>query len=293
LYFLTPAVLRLCPTGRAAAGRRLFPLQDKLRLMGLACSLPSDHGLPHTHWTLRLPATVAFSLMLLPAISHETVRVWLDAAEVKPYRCHYWLHSQDPEFETKMQDVVGLYLDPPENSIVLSFDEKTCVQALQRKYPDKPMLPGRPQLREFEYIRRGTQDLFAALSPHTGEVWAECRDRHTGRDVAEFLAWLIKQQPKGVKIHLVLDNLIAHKTEAVLRVIAKHRGRVVVHHTPTHASWLNIVELFFAEVSRNVVRRGNFESVPDLQEKLQAWVDWHNDNAQPYEWPCTGQPPTS
>lgn len=233
---------------------------------------------------------MAFSLMLLPAISHETVRVWLDAADIKPHRCRYWLHSQDPQFEQKMQDVVGLYLDPPENSVVLSFDEKTCIQALQRRHPDWPMLPGAPQRREFEYIRRGTQDLFAALNPHTGEVWAECRDRHRGEDVADFLAWLIKQQPKHVRIHVVLDNLSAHGTEAVMKVIAKHRGRVVLHNTPTHASWLNMVELFFAEISRKVLRRGSFESIPDLQEKLLAYVDWNNENAKPYNWTYTGQP---
>lgn len=233
---------------------------------------------------------MAISLMLLPAISHETVRVWLDSADLKPHRCRYWLHSQDPQFEAKMLDVVGLYLDPPKNSVVLSFDEKTCIQALQRKHSDWPMLPGSPQRREFEYIRRGTQDLFAALNPHTGEVWAECRDRHRGEDVADFLAWLIKQQPRACRVHVVLDNLSAHGTEAVLKVIAKHRGRVVLHHTPTHASWLNMVELFFAEISRNVLRRGSFESIPDLQEKLLDYVDWNNENAKPYNWTYTGQP---
>ena len=233
---------------------------------------------------------MAISLMLLPAISHETVLVGLVSAALKPHRCRYGLHSQAPQFEAKMLDVVGLYRDPPKNSVVLSFDEKTCIQALQRKHPDWPMLPGSPQRREFEYIRRGTQDLFAALNPHTGEVWAECRDRHTGDDVADFLAWLIGQQPARVRVHVVLDNLSAHRTEAVRKVIAKHRGRVVLHNTPTHASWLNMVELFFAEISRNVIRRGSFESIPDLQEKLLDYVDWNNENARPYNWTYTGQP---
>ncbi|MCZ7605194.1 MAG: IS630 family transposase [Planctomycetota bacterium] len=261
-------------------------------LLALACTPPSDHGLPHTHWTVRLLAFMAFSLALLPSISHETVRVWLEAAEIKPHHSRYWLHSQDPDFDAKMQDVVGLYLHPPKNSVVLCFDEKTCIQALERRHPDWPMRPGSPQRREFEYIRHGTQDLFASLNPHTGEVWAECRDRHKGEDVAEHLAWLIKQQPRRKKIHLVRDNLSAHNTDAVKKVIARHRGRVQVHATPTHASWLNMVELFFAEVSRNVIRRGNFASVPDLQQKLLAWVEWHNENAKPYKWTYTGQPLT-
>lgn len=233
---------------------------------------------------------MAVSLALLSAISHETVRVWLQDADIKPHRCRYWLHSQDPDFDAKMRDIVGLYTDPPDNSIVLCFDEKTCIQALQRKHPDKPMLPGRPQLREFEYIRRGTQDLFAALNPHTGEVWAECRDRHRGEDVADFLAWLIRELPRRRRVHLVMDNLSAHGTEEVMKVIARHRGRVVVHKTPTHASWLNAVELFFASVSRNVLRRGSFESIPDLQEKLLSYVDWTNENAKPYKWTYTGKP---
>ncbi|MBZ0135086.1 MAG: transposase [Planctomycetes bacterium] len=160
-------------------------------------------------------AATALSLTLLPAIRHETVRVWLDAAEIKPHRSRYWLHSQDPEFERKMLDV------------------------------------------------------------------------------ADFLTWLIKQQPSHVRIHEVLDNLSAHGTEAVEKVVAKHRGRVSLHNTSTHASWLNMVELYFAEVSRNVLRRGNFESIPDLQEKLLAYVAWTNENAGPYRWTYTGQPLTN
>ncbi|MBZ0135016.1 MAG: IS630 family transposase [Planctomycetes bacterium] len=143
-----------------------------------------------------------------------------------------------------------------------------------------------------DFLRRGTQDLFAALNPHTGKVWAECRNRHTGDDVADFLAWLIKEQPKRRRIHVVLDNLSAHGTEAVEKVVAKHRGRVSLHNTSTHASWLNMVELYFAEVSRNVLRRSNFESIPDLQEKLLAYVAWTNENARPYRWTYTGQPLT-
>ena len=260
-------------------------------MVRLACTPPSEHHLPTTHWTHAALAEVAIATGVVDRISAETVRQWLSAMALKPHRSRCWLNSPDPEFEPKMRDIVRLYLDPPNNSIVLCFDERTGMQALERKYPTKPMRPGLVERREFEYVRHGTMDLLAALHVHTGQVYGICSARHTQVEVAEFFGWLLPQMPRRKQIHLVMDNLRVHQTERVQRVLGRYRRRLHLHWLPVHASWLNQIELFFSILQRRVLRRGDFSSQGDLANKVVAFIEWYDvHQAKPFRWTYTGDP---
>jgi len=236
-------------------------------------------------------ADAAMAADLIESVSPETIRQWLAAMALKPHRSQYWLTSPDPDFQSKMRDIVGLYLEPPANSVVLCFDERTGMQALQRKYPTQPMQPGRIERREFEYIRHGTMDLLAALEVHSGHVYGACYERHTQVEVADFFGWLLPQMPRGRQIHLVMDNLKVHKTDRVQRVLARYRHRLHVHWLPVHASWLNQIEIFFSMLGRCVLRRGDFDSRDALADKVVAFIEWYDvHDAEPFRWTYTGHP---
>jgi transposase len=230
---------------------------------------------PVTHWSrARLADRVG--------VSASTVgRVWREA-NLKPHRSETFKYSNDPELVEKVTDVVGLYLDPPERAIVLSVDEKTQVQALNRTQPMLPLRPGLPERHTHDYQRHGTVNLFAALDVATGRVTHEARERHTGADFLAFLKRIARAYPKG-EVHLILDNVSTHKTPAVKAWLSRHK-RFVFHFTPTSASWMNQIEIWFGILTRQAVRRGSFSSVKDLTRAIDEFTRQWNDRATPFTW---------
>ena len=231
-----------------------------------------------THWTTR---TLAARL----GVSRETIRrVWL-AQGLRPWRVDTFKLSNDPDFVAKLVDVVGLYLDPPERAVVLCVDEKTQVQALDRTQPSLPIKRGRAQTMTHDYKRHGTTDLFAALNLETGQVTHALRDRHAGADVLAFFKQIDKTVPRDLAIHVVLDNLSAHKAPEVTAWLAKPRQqRWQLHFTPTSSSWLNLVEGWFAQLTNRRLRRGSFCSLDHLRDAITLWADEWNRNPTPFRW---------
>lgn len=231
---------------------------------------------PFTHWTTRRMAR-------LIGVSHVTVhRVW-QRAGLQPHRLERYLTSDDPDFETKAADVIGLYLHPPANAVVFSVDEKSAIQALDRLDPVLPLSPGRAERHGFEYQRNGTLSLFAALEVGTGRVEGMTAARHTSAEFLRFLDRLVATQPRRRAIHIIADNLSAHKTKAVGAWLAAH-PRVTMHYTPTYSSWLNQVELWFAKIERDMIARGIFTSTTDLRRKLMQYIRLHNKTCRPFHW---------
>ena len=231
---------------------------------------------PFTHWTTRRMAR-------LIGVSHVTVhRVWRRAG-LQPHRLERYLASDDPDFETKAADVIGLYLDPPAHAVVFSVDEKSHIQALDRLDPVLPLSPGRAERHGFEYKRNGTLSLFAALNVATGRVEGMTAQRHTSAEFLRFLDRLVATQPRRRAIHIIADNLSAHKTKAVAAWLAAH-PRVTMHYTPTYSSWLNQIELWFAKIERDMIARGIFTSTADLRRKLMQYIRIHNKTCQPIQW---------
>lgn len=253
---------------------------------------------------------------IVDSICSATIWRLLDQMAIKPHRWHYWLNSPDPDFDIKMQDVVSLYLNAlamyREGEIVLSVDEKTSIQALQRKHPMIPSKAGSIALIEHEYIRRGTCCLTAGFEVATGGVMGMLTPNRPAEVFAEFMEWVCEYYCDARTIHIVLDNLNTHYHELTCQVVAgfckydlgqtktgRQRKdfltdpskRVVFHFTPTHASWLNQIEIWFSTLSRKVIRRGDFCSVGDLENKIMKFIEYHNEYlARPYGWSYTGKP---
>jgi transposase len=228
-----------------------------------------------THWSSRL-------LGRHLGIGDATVaRAWR-AYRVQPWRQDTFKFSTDPALEAKVRDVVGLYLDPPENAVVLCVDEKSQIQALNRTQPILPLRPGLPEKATHDYKRNGTTTLFAALEVATGQVTDRCYDRHGKAEFLDFLKRVATTYPRR-ELHVVLDNYHTHKHDDINRWLAKH-PRITLHFTPTSGSWLNLVEVFFGIITRQAIRRGSFDSVTDLVTAIRAFIDVYNDRCQPFIW---------
>jgi len=235
-------------------------------------------GLPDgsTHWsTRRLGKHLGVSHMMV-------ARVWTRHG-LAPHRLERYMASDDPDFETKAADIIGLYLNPPQHAAVFCVDEKTAIQALDRLDPVLPLSPGRAERHGFEYQRHGTLSLYAAFNTRSGEVLGKTAERHTSAEFVAFLTDLVAHQPKAKAIHVILDNLSAHKTGQVDAFLAEH-PRVKLHFTPTYSSWLNQVELWFAKVERDLIARGIFTSVRDLARKLLRYIRHYNKDPRPVKW---------
>lgn len=234
-----------------------------------------------THWTTRDMATHA-------GVSQSTVsRIWRTFG-LKPHTVQTWKLSADPQFVEKVRDVVGLYLDPPERAVVLCVDEKSQIQALERTRPTLPLLPTTPARATHDYIRNGTTDLFAALDVATGRVHTQLFSRHRAVEFKKFLNHLDRQVPDELDVHLILDNYATHKTPAIQRWLVRH-PRFVLHFTPTSASWLNLVERWFAELTTKKLQRSSHASVRRLRDDIRAWVDTWNADPKPFIWTKTAE----
>jgi transposase len=208
--------------------------------------------------------------------------------DLKPWQVESWMTSHDPDFWAKAGDVCGLYLNPPQNAVVWSVDEKSGMQAKSRVNPTRPAVPGIAVRREFEYRRHGTAVLFAGLHVHEGTVAGWVTDSTRSENFVDFLADLVYQTPAGFDLHCIADNPSVHKTAKVAEFLAAN-PHVHLHHTPTHASWLNQVELFFSILERRLLRRGEFTSVDDLTQRVIAFIKDYNHRATPFRWTYDGR----
>jgi transposase len=239
-------------------------------------SKPPDGG---THWSTRNMAAAA-------GLNQTAVsRIWR-AFGLQPHRVEHFKLSKDPQFVEKIRDVVGLYLDPPERAIVLCVDEKSQIQALDRSQPIFPLLPGVPERQSHDYQRHGTTSLFAALDVATGKVISSLHARHRAIEFKKFLQKIDREVPAELGVHLILDNYATHKTPAIKRWLAAH-PRFVLHFTPTGASWCNLVERIFGELTARKLRRGAHRSVNQLNADIRGWLERWNEDPKPYVWTKT------
>jgi transposase len=219
-------------------------------------------------------------------MSHTMVgRIWRTFG-LKPHITRSFKISPDPQLVDKVRDVVGLYMNPPNNAVVFAFDEKSQIQALERAQPILPMDIGQPERRTHNYIRNGTLDLFAALNVATGEVLARCKQQHRAQDFVAFLREIEASVEPALEVHVVLDNLSAHRAPTVHRWLLRH-PRVQFHFTPTYASWLNLVERFFGLLTEKALKRGSHTSIPQLRDAILAYVEAHNETNKPFRWTKT------
>jgi transposase len=255
---------------RSGRPKRIDPLEIVIRTLE-----PPPERLGVTHWSSRLLAKEL-------RISNATVAtVWQDY-ELQPWRRETFKFSTDPQLEAKVRDIVGLYLNPPENAIVLCIDEKSQIQALNRTAPILPLRPGLPEKATHDYVRNGTTTLFAALEVATGKVTDACYPRHRHTEFLHFLRQVAKAYPRR-ELHVVCDNYATHKHPKVKAWLARN-PRVTLHFTPTSGSWLNMVEIFFGIITRQAIRRGSFDSVRELTAAIRRFIDGWNDRCEPFTW---------
>jgi transposase len=229
-----------------------------------------------THWSVR-------KLAVEMGVSKSSVHRILSQARLQPHRLERYRASNDPDFEAKAADIIGLYLEPPQHAAVFCVDEKTAIQALDRLDPVLPLSPGRAERHGFEYYRHGTLSLYAALDVRTGTVQGKTAKRHTSNDFIAFLSELVSRARWAREIHIILDNLSAHKTKAVEQFLVEH-PKLRFHFTPTYSSWLNQVELWFAKIQRDLLARGIFTSVADLARKIRKYIRAYAKVAKPFRW---------
>ena len=260
--------------GRHRGSRRgTASMRLEARILKLTMQPPTDST---THWsTRRLARKLGINHM-------QVARTWARAG-LKPQRLERYVASDDPDFESKALDVIGLYLNPPQHAIVFSVDEKSAIQALDRTLPILPLSPGRAERHGFEYVRKGSLSLYAALDTRTGKVIGKTAAHHTSEEFVAFLTGLVAAQPAEREIHMIIDNFSAHKTKRVNDFLADHTN-VRLHYTPTYSSWLNQVELWFNKIERDVIARGIFKSTADLARKLMRYIRAHNRTARPIKW---------
>jgi transposase len=259
---------------------------DVLKIAALATTA-RDPDEPEATWTYQ---ALADELRDEVGISRSQLWRILDDLDIKPHRVQGWLNRRDdPEFWDRVREICGLYLNRPDNALVMSVDEKTGIQAKERVRATTPAAEGRPPRQEFEYIRHGTASLMAAFEVHSGQVLAKDIARNNSVTFIDFLTEIEHKVAPELNIHLILDNGSSHSSKATKAWIAEH-PRFVAHYTPVHASWVNQVELFLSILTRRVIRRGNFSSRNDLVSKIMRFIARYNQTAQPFAWTYSGQP---
>jgi len=254
---------------------------DRLKIVDTATRPPE----PVTRWSIR-DLTAELNKQGLK-IGRTAVHDILNELDLKPYQLSMWLHSNDPDFEKKQADIIGLYMKPPENALVISVDEKTQMQALSHDYR-KPMIQGSPEKIDSHYHRHGVLSLFAALFVHRGDILGKVKERHRHQEFIEFLDMINDEVPWNVDIHLICDNLSVHRHEQVQKWLSAH-PKFHMHFTPTHASWLNQVELWFNILQRKVMDRGEFPDKENLSDKIMRFIGTYNETGKPFSWTYTGK----
>ncbi len=271
----------LAKLGRVRSGRGRKPQIPKEKIDEIIRLTQESRPKGQTHWSCRTMAEVA-------GVSPATVqRVW-SARGFKPHRVKTFKLSNDKRFEEKLVDVVGLYLNPPEKAVVLCMDEKSQIQALDRTQPSLPLKKGRAGTMTRDYKRNGTTTLFAALNVLTGVVIGQCLEKHRNTEFLKFLRTIDREVPKGLQIHMILDNYGTHKHDNVTTWLEKH-PRFHLHFIPTSSSWLNMVERWFRNLTEQAIRRGVFKSVPDLIAAIEAYLEANNEDPQPFVWTATAE----
>ncbi len=296
--FLTKGIAGLADMYRAGHKSK-FGSVERMELIALACEpvvvhaydQPKDGVTKRTIEDLVLEAT---RRGIISGISWSSYQRLLADVDLRPHLVKQWVHSPDPDFKQKVTEICNLYLQPPASgTVVLSIDEKTGMQALERRFPDRPAAPGRRRRREFEYKRHGTQSLLCAFEVHTGKVVAECGATRTAEDLVRFLERIAACYP-GVVVHVVWDCLNIHfdgRDGRWTSFNARHGNRFVFHYTPKHASWVNQVECFFSIVERKCLANGSSRSTEELRQTVMAFIDtWNREKAHPFRWTFTGYP---
>jgi len=259
--------------------------EDVLKIVNTACSKPNE---PYTNWSIRRLADASGTGM-----SKSRVHDILSGLDLKPYQYRMWLFpdERDPEFERKEAEICGLYINPPENSIVLCVDEKPAIQALERTHPNEPVKNGRPERIDFNYKRHGVLNLFTAFNVHDGRIYGKTSQRKKAPDFLDFLKDVYSRwndPNKGRTLHIIMDNYGTHTSHLVMEWIGGHSD-VQLHFTPIHASWLNQVELWFSILYRQALKRGDFKSKEDLAHKLIEFIEDYNRKAKPFAWTYKGK----
>lgn len=262
----------------------VYDHDDVILLVKTVTEPPPD---PATRWTMEMLAA-RMAEYDVPISASQVWRI-CRALDLKPWQTESWMTSHDPDFWAKAADVCGLYLNPPENAVVWSVDEKSQIQAKSRVAPTKPAVPGKAVRRDYGYTRHGTAVLFAGLNVHEGTVAGWVTDSTRATNFVEFLGDLVAQTPRHLELHCIVDNLSTHATPDVEKFLDRHK-RVFLHNTPTHASWLNQVELFFSILERRVLKHGEFSSVDDLARAIIAFIEDYNRHARPFRWTYDGRP---
>lgn len=275
-------------TDLGGGGARFFPPKDKLMILSVACQKPEQYGYEgQTHWTISSLVEALVRHRYFASISWTTVQRFLKGLEIKPHKIDYYLFCTDPELIEKAKTICGLYLHPPKDRVVLCYDERTAIQG-KRRYPILRMVPGIPEKQNFNYKRLGTKELLAVFEVGTGEIYGQCYNRHTQYEFIDFLEKVRNEYP-GKKLTIVLDNLSSHKTENVKEWLEKQRGEVEFVFTPTHASWLNQIELWFKELNQKCLKRLSVETLEELQNKIARFIDTYNKYYKhPYNWKSDG-----
>jgi len=268
-----------------------FTSVTRLELIALACEpVKSREG--KTTRTIDDLVEEAVARGIVQSIGWSTYQRILADVDLRPHLVQGWVHSPDPQFREKVTAITDLYLHPPAGSVVLSVDEKTSMQALERRFPDRPAVPGRRRRREFEYKRHGTQSLLCAFNVHTGHVEAACGPTRTGEDLVHFMEQVAARYPTGT-VHVIWDCLNIHfdgQDQRWTKFNERHGHRFVFHYTPKHASWVNQVECFFSILQRQCLRDASFETVEQLRDQVLAFIARWNEKARPFRWTFTGYP---
>ena len=255
-------------------GRKPISKAMENKICRIACNEKSKDA---THWSTR-------ALAKRVGISHNAVSMILRKRGIKPHLVEKFRTSDDPEFEKKLNDVVGLYLNPPENALILCLDEKSQIQALERTQPLLPLREGLPERQTHDYYRHGTTTLFAALEVISGKVIGNCSPRHRSIDFINFLTKVDKNCNLKKQLHIILDNVSSHKTKAVTEYLESKGERFKLHFTPTHSSWLNLVERWFAEITNKRIRRGSWNSVKQLEKAIYSFIRQWNKSSKTFSW---------
>lgn len=270
--FITDRMTGLDDRARSGAPRTIGDAKVE-RVITLTLESKPEHA---THWSTR-------SMAKRCGLTHDAVhRIW-KAFALQPHRQETFQLSTDPFFIQKVRDVVGLYMNPPAHALVLCVDEKSQCQALERSQPLLPLAPNRPERQTHDYFRHGTVSLFAALDVKTGKIIGQCQTRHTHRQFLGFLQQIDAATPASLALHLILDNYATHKTPAVRRWLVRY-PRFHLHFIPTHSSWLNQVERWFAKITTAAIRRGSFRSVAHLRQTIVDYINANNRDPQPFAW---------